>query len=201
MHRTISKTSIATTAALAWLTVPMQLSAQSPPRAPEPDAQPSAAASVSWQSVAENMQSAQALLAAGDAGSATQARQRDVLAGLDAMLAAAEAASQGQRPSPKSSDPSNREGGDATGTDGSAANPNAKESVERHGADNAAAPETVGPRRSAAEEFWGLLPDRVRQQVLQSADAKAVPKYREAVEEYFQRLLDAKRGGAARGRD
>src|SRR5690242_18705618 len=53
--------------------------AVAPLRAPEPTTGPSAApASVSWQTVSANMQSAQTMLAAGDAGSGTQRRQREI---------------------------------------------------------------------------------------------------------------------------
>lgn len=164
-------------------------------RAPEPDGDGSrgTVGAVSWESVAANMQSAQALLASGDVGEATQQRQQAIIDGLDAMIAAAEAASQSQpSASPTEQDPKDNGGGDSTGRDGNSANPNAQESVERHGSDNVERPDAAGPRRTAVEEYWGRLPERVRQQVLQSAGMRPIPKYRDAVEEYFQRLLDAR---------
>jgi hypothetical protein len=166
-----------------------------PIRAPEPDALGAAApASVSWETVASNMQSAQTLLAAGDAGSATQRRQREIVEHLDAMIAAASARSadtSGQASNPRSQDNASSTPGDSPSPDGRAANPNAVESVERHGKGEVKAPEAAGPKRTAAEEFWGQLPEHIRQRVLQSAENRAVPKYRTAVEEYFQRLLES----------
>jgi hypothetical protein len=139
------------------------------------------------------MQSAQALLAAGDAGSTTQRRQREVVEHLDALIAAAAANSATANglprdPSDESTSPTGP--GDSRSTDGRSANPNAVESVERQGNAEVQSPEATGPRRTAAEEFWGRLPEHVRQRVLQSAETRAVPKYRAAVEEYFQRLLE-----------
>lgn len=169
-------------------------------RAPEPDATPSAPATpaVSWETIAATMQSAQTLLAAGDAGSTTQRRQREALAHLDALIAAAAANAAAQSPAAQSPDSRNPAGtndpatssGNATGTDGQKANPNAVESIERHGEVKVEAPEATGPRRTAAEEFWGRLPQHVRQRVLQSTQTAAIPKYRAAVEEYFRRLLE-----------
>jgi hypothetical protein len=86
--------------------------------------------------------------------------------------------------------------GDTSSTDGRAANPNAVESVERHGKVEVKGPEAAGPARSAAQEIWGRLPEHVRQRVLQSAGNQAVPKYRAAVEEYFQRLLESQSQGS-----
>lgn len=169
---------------------------QLPIRAPEPDGTglTAPAASVSWETVASNMQSAQTLLAAGDAGSATQRRQREIVEHLDAMIAAASARSagtSGRANDPRAQDNAPTTPGDSASPDGRAANPNALESVERHGKGEVKAPEATGPKRTAAEEFWGQLPEHIRQRVLQSAENRAVPKYRTAVEEYFQRLLES----------
>jgi hypothetical protein len=166
---------------------------QSALRAPEPDGNDArhGAAAVSWETIAANMQSAQTLLAAGDPGDVTQQRQQEVLAGLDAMIAAAEAASQRQPQSPMGGSPADDSPGDASGASGDAANPNAKESVERHGSETVEDPHAAGPRRTAAEEFWGHLAEGMPQRVRQFAGTKAVPKYQQAVEEYFQRLLES----------
>jgi hypothetical protein len=164
-------------------------------RAPEPDATASSvpAEIVSWETIADQMQSAHALLAAGDAGSTTQRRQREAVDHLDALIAAASASAGQNAPpnTPSGQDTSPSATGDTPSTDGRAANPNALESVERHGAAEAQAPDKVGPRRTSAEEFWGRLPEHVRNRVLQSAETKTIPKYRAAVEEYFQRLLES----------
>ncbi|RIK73249.1 MAG: hypothetical protein DCC68_25220 [Planctomycetota bacterium] len=161
-------------------------------RAPEPGASAAAQAG-SWETIAATMQSAQTLLTAGDAGSATQRRQREALAHLDALIAAAaaSAAAQASEPSDSGSGDPAASPGNATGTDGRAANPNAVESVERHGEVKVETPEAAAPRRTAAEEFWGRLPQHVRERVLQSAQTRGVPKYRAAIEEYFQRLLES----------
>lgn len=160
-------------------------------RAPEPDVSATAQA-VSWETIAATMQSAQTLLTAGDAGSTTQRRQREALAYLDALLAAAaaNAAAQASESSESGSGNSAASPGNAMGTDGRTANPNAVESVERHGEVKVETPEAAAPRRTAAEEFWGRLPQHVRERVLQSAQTRGVPKYRAAIEEYFQRLLE-----------
>jgi hypothetical protein len=164
-------------------------------RAPEPDGgvadDAAIASAASWESVAANMQSAQALLAAGDVGEVTQQRQREIIAGLDAMISAAQSASR-QQPSqsPSEQDPKNA-GGDSTAAGDNAANPNAVESVERHGSEKVENPDAAGPRRTAAQEYWGSLPERIRQQVLQTDQPRSIPKYRDAIEEYFQRLLES----------
>lgn len=173
------------------------------PQSTQEPAAAKAPATPSWETIAATMQSAQTLLAAGDAGNTTQRRQRDAIDHLDALIAAVEAnsaASEGQSNNSTSNDMNPGDANSAASTDGQNANPNALESVERHGASEAQAPEKGGPRRTSAEEFWGSLPKHVEERirVLQSTDTRAVPKYRAAVESYFQRLLERETPDAPR---
>jgi hypothetical protein len=160
----------------------------------------------SWETIAATMQSAQTLLAAGDAGNSTQRRQRDVIEHLDALIAAAEAnsaKSDGQSSDSPGENMPPADPNSSASTDGQNANPNALESVERHGKTDVQAPDKAVPRRTSAEEFWGQLPKHVEERIraLQSADTRAVPKYRAAVEAYFQRLLEKERSSEPSMRD
>lgn len=44
--------------------------------------------------------------------------------------------------------------------------------------------------REVAKQLWGQLPERLRQQLLQSTAEEFLPKYREELELYFQRLAE-----------
>lgn len=44
--------------------------------------------------------------------------------------------------------------------------------------------------RDVAKQLWGQLPERLRQQLLQSTAEEFLPKYREELELYFQRLAE-----------
>lgn len=50
--------------------------------------------------------------------------------------------------------------------------------------------------RDAVKQLWGQLPERLRQQLLQSSADEFLPKYREELEMYFRRLAEEQAAGA-----
>lgn len=51
--------------------------------------------------------------------------------------------------------------------------------------------------RDVVKQLWGQLPDRLRQQLLQSTADEFLPKYREELEMYFRRLAEEQSDGAS----
>ena len=50
--------------------------------------------------------------------------------------------------------------------------------------------------RGLVERAWGRLPERVRQQLLQSARGEFLPQYEVEIQQYFQRLAELEGGGS-----
>lgn len=57
------------------------------------------------------------------------------------------------------------------------------------GGEDEAQPGNVADRE-VIKQLWGQLPERLRQQLLQSTDDEFLPKYREELEMYFRRLAE-----------
>ena len=45
-------------------------------------------------------------------------------------------------------------------------------------------------RSELVKDLWGQLPQRMREQLLQSSDDEFLPKYRQELEEYFRALAE-----------
>ena len=64
----------------------------------------------------------------------------------------------------------------------------AQSKVSAGGAGEAKPGEVTAPE--SAKELWGQLPERLRQQLMQSSADEFLPKYRAELEEYFRRLAE-----------
>jgi hypothetical protein len=45
-------------------------------------------------------------------------------------------------------------------------------------------------RRALVKQIWGQLPERVRQEILNTGDEEFLPKYADVIEDYFERLAN-----------
>lgn len=52
------------------------------------------------------------------------------------------------------------------------------------------------PTEDLLKQAWGHLPERLREQMLQSSSSEFLPEYREEIERYFQRLAEEEAGSA-----
>jgi hypothetical protein len=132
------------------------------------------------------MREAAAKLREGDLAGAIRG-QRDVLEALDQMLSAPKTPSDpGQSPRGAEAGASPQPGGPSTGT-----GPNREgAAAESTPGDRDSRPVAVDleRRRNLATSVWGHLPDREREQMLQSFRENYLPGYEDHVEAYYEAL-------------
>jgi len=149
--------------------------------------------------IARKMRDAQGRLDRQDAGSTTQIVQKEIVEDLDKLIDEARKAAKqcagGQcraqgvaARQPVGQPPA---GGEPEG--GQSSDPRAGESSPR--------PRTASDRprevdleqvRAIIKELWGELPEREREQMLESPPEEFLPKYELLIEEYFRRLSEEK---------
>jgi hypothetical protein len=142
------------------------------------------------------MQSAQSLLAAPDAagrpGTVQLARsaQNDVVSQLDQLIAQLSKQCQCQGgqcdkpPSPNSGKP--KPGSKPGAVAGKSA---ARDSSDRLDS-SSAKPVDKGEIDNTVKQLWGHLPERSREQMLQSFSDEFLPKYQAEIEQYYRRLSE-----------
>ncbi len=141
--------------------------------------------------ISNQMQTVQTLLAGRDTSATTQQMQSDIIARLAQLIDQAQQISQSSDDRQQSSGAG---GGANQGGEAAASDPNAttQESTQRLGqSDDAQAADPDVQRLMA--QFWGQLPDRVREQMQSAADVQFLPEYRELIEEYYKRLAETRR--------
>jgi hypothetical protein len=70
-----------------------------------------------------------------------------------------------------------------------------QQSTVNAGGESAAQPGEMTDSETV-KQLWGQLPERLRQQLLQSSADEFLPKYREELEQYFRRLAEEQSDGA-----
>jgi len=173
---------------------------------------PPAAGPETIQRAVQSMKAAQAQLAEGQTGAATQDLQKQVLAALDELLKTP--------PKPPQSNPSGNSGGggqqqnssssqsksqnqnDAQSSagrqQGSESQQQAGQQRDRSQADDSE--ERLGqrrvgvaaslPRRRLEVDVWGHLPEKVREQLLNGYGERMVPQYEALVRKFYESLAD-----------
>ncbi|MEE8451709.1 MAG: hypothetical protein V3R99_07330 [Thermoguttaceae bacterium] len=147
-------------------------------------------------SVARRMREAEDQIGQGDAGTGTQTLQKQIVSDLDRLIEQARkrckqckagackpgAQSVASRTSPKSPGPPKP----GTSTNKPAATSNAKPGQ--------ATPQRpdMAEMRDVMKQLWGELPQRDREQMLQSPPEEFLPKYELMIEQYFRRLTEGK---------
>jgi len=143
--------------------------------------------------IAGRMHETAGRLAVPDSGAETQAAQEKILEALDAQIERArqqcrQAQKRNGRQTTAPRQPVSQPGAQGDGPGQSGTRP-ARASVERNGRTNGQ-PADLPAVRELAKRLWGELPDRQREQLLQTPIEKLLPKYETMIEQYFRRLAE-----------
>ncbi len=131
-----------------------------------------------------------------DPSDATQAVQKQILAGLDQMIQAAErnsaGKSKGPQPRRKSGRrPSGRRRGRAGAKSGSSKSaPSAKGGQGDDDRGKRGKPSAGKSNKTDLARQWGFLPQRDRLEVAQGFDEEFLPKFREQIQRYYRHLAE-----------
>jgi hypothetical protein len=147
------------------------------------------------EEIARQMREAQQHIARSDAGPGTQQLQRQIVDNLDRLIRQARKCSGQCRPGESQPQPSVRSSspGTPSGKPGTPNNPNNKppaNSSSRPRASAAARKPDVAAMRAIMKRLWGMLPEREREQMLQSPVEEFPPDYELQIEDYFRRLSE-----------
>ncbi|TWT42878.1 hypothetical protein [Botrimarina hoheduenensis] len=152
--------------------------------------------------IAERMQEAAALLDDGQTATPALPVQRQAVADLDRLIAQAEQQSQSSSSSSQSKDSQRQKGqrsesqpagsqpAGGTPSAASASQQSAQRATGQPTNNQAEAVEASALGSDAMKAAWGHLPERVREQLLQSSADEYLPQYREELEAYFRRLAE-----------
>jgi hypothetical protein len=143
------------------------------------------------------MRSAQRLLADKDASGRASSLQGTIVRDLEALIQEVQRrksqSRQGGKSSPGSQRSDTRPQGSRAGQSGREGDKPASDSTEelRPGTASGATPADVrAMREQVLKNVWGHLPQRAREQMLQSQDDEFLPKYELEIERYFRRLAE-----------
>jgi hypothetical protein len=147
--------------------------------------------------IGAQMRSVQRLLAEQpDAGRATLLQDR-IVRDLDELIKQVQRRKNQSQSGGKSSPGSQRpdaepQGGGQPGNTSAEGQQPAADSREgtREGAGEGSTADRDRSRSELVKNLWGHLPERVRQQMLQSPDDEFLPKYEFEIEQYFRRLAE-----------
>ncbi|TWT87266.1 hypothetical protein Mal64_28040 [Pseudobythopirellula maris] len=147
------------------------------------------------------MKEAEQRLADRDTGTVALTAQKQVVADLEALIAKMEQQcqscqnpsqskkEQGKKQASQRSKPGAPKPGAGKPAGSTTAQSAARSSTTRMG--SAPAGGAAGkPMPEALKQAWGHLPERVREQMLQSGSEDFLPEYREEIQKYFQRLAE-----------
>jgi hypothetical protein len=151
--------------------------------------------------IARQMRRCRQRIAQADSGPGTQQLQRQIVDDLDRLIQQARRSSGQCRAGTSQSQPSSRSptpgpphntAGPANGQQQSK-NPATTKSPHAAGAKTARKPDLAGTQ-AIIKRLWGVLPEREREQMLQSPPEEFPPEYELLIEDYFRRLSEEKGG-------
>ncbi|MBX7168441.1 MAG: hypothetical protein K1X74_19045 [Pirellulales bacterium] len=147
----------------------------------------------------QRMQQVQQRIGQAQTDESTQALQNQIVSDLDALIREARRnAQQSQSKSRNSQNqgsqrsqvkPGEPQSGSGEGAPGEPGEGQAQESTERLGPNDALAP-NMEEMQGLIEGLWGQLPERLREQMRQSAAERFLPQYQTQIEQYFRRLVE-----------
>jgi hypothetical protein len=145
-------------------------------------------------SIGRRMRAVEDQIAKRDATEPTRKVQDGIVADLAKLIEQARRQKPQQGSSSSSSSGSGRSkiGGPSQKLAGSDSKPSSgpsRESTERLRPDEVK-PVDMGEMSSLLKDLWGQLPDRAREQMMQSSVEKFLPKYEVLIEKYFRRLSE-----------
>jgi hypothetical protein len=142
------------------------------------------------------MRSAERLLSEPGAAARATRLQDQIVKDLDHLIQKAQRqkkqSQKGGKPSAGSQRPEAKPQGGQPGESAAEGQQPAADSTDgtREGTGEASAADRDAGRRELLKNLWGHLPERVRQQMLQSPDDEFLPKYEFEIEQYFRRLAE-----------
>jgi hypothetical protein len=144
--------------------------------------------------LSRQIREAESRIRRSESGEETQRLQRDIVEDLEKLIAQIEQRQQQSQGKPKSgppkpgSKPGNQKPGQPQQKPGDDSQPSSDSTDKtRKMADKKADP---GKLKNMLEEVWGRLPERQRQDVMQSSVDDFPVKYQYVIEEYFRTLLE-----------
>ncbi len=168
-------------------TDPPAVSGSPPPALVDPSSAGSdAPAENPLQLIGRRMQQVHQRLSERDVSPDTQQTQQRIIAELDELIAALNTQQQStvqQKQQQRKSTPRNGSSEDKGGQQA------ARDGSQQTGSEPAIAEETSAMRQ-ASGEVWGHLPERLRRQLQSSGAIEFLPKYRQLIEDYYQRLSE-----------
>jgi hypothetical protein len=154
--------------------------------------------------ISDYMQQAGKLIAQRNLTGQTAQTQEKALASIDELIKQSEQKNQNssqsqqqqksqqqqasQRSTPQSAQGNQQGGQQRPGS------PNAAQTSGDRLESRAAQGAAGGGSRELLKDVWGQLPERVRQQLLQSSTDEFLPQYRDEIERYFRRLAEEEEG-------
>jgi hypothetical protein len=149
--------------------------------------------------IARQMRETQQRIAKADSGPGTQQLQRQIVDDLDRLIQQVRRSKGQCRSGTSQSQPSSRS--QTPGPQRNAAGPPNGQQETKHPA-TTKSPQAVGPKttrkpdlagtQAIIKRLWGVLPEREREQMLQSPPEEFPPEYELLIEDYFRRLSEEK---------
>ena len=152
--------------------------------------------------ITKKMREVEELIRQSKSGDATQERQQQIVKDLEKLIDQLEQQQQQQSSSSSSQQqqqqqaerdkvqqPGQKQPRPGQQQQAGESNKPAKDSTERQGKPEVHKPD-MAQMRDLLKDIWGELPPRLRQQMMQSAVEKFLPKYELQIEEYFKTLSE-----------
>jgi hypothetical protein len=147
--------------------------------------------------IGAQMRSAERLLADVDASGRASRLQLEIVQDLTALIQEAQRrkreSQQGGKTAPgsqRSSAQPQGSGAEQTGREGDQPAADSTDVLRQNGSGGSTASDSRAMREQVFKNLWGHLPQRVREQMLQSQDDEFLPKYELEIEQYFRRLAE-----------
>jgi hypothetical protein len=145
--------------------------------------------------IGKAMRQAEGLIAKGDSSRDTQQLQDRIVTDLDKLIEEIRKRKQQQQPSSSGSSGSQRSKISQPGKPADTANRNKKpsrDSSDRVGQEDVRKVD-MAAMQSLLKDLWGHLPERQREQMLQSSVEEFLPKYETMIRQYYLRLAEQAR--------
>jgi len=148
--------------------------------------------------IAQRMRDAAKLIPSTDESEQTKTVQKQIVSELDQLIQSLEkqcqqGSGQSSGGKPQGNQQSQRSqvkpAGSQQGGEGATSAQPARDSTERLGPDQLERPDPK-QLQGLLKDLWGQLPDKAREQMLQTSPEQFLPKYELMIEQYFKRLAE-----------
>lgn len=145
--------------------------------------------------VVRHMRQVQQRVGLADSGPQTQETQRQIVVGLEQLIAQASARSHETTAEKRPAlSPSQAPGGQPKPSPSGPSQPSATPGVAKSSSEGGGTQKPIDPRQvhEIQRRFWGELPEKSRELLFQSAVEEFLPSYEARIEQYYRRLADEK---------